>query len=1123
MSARASSAGPRPRRSTECCTKYPPRPKQPSGRTYQQEDAGGMRVCFGRQRSLVFPPSLWQPKPDAAAKPSTSLRREYVYGYNGSCRNSLHFISETEIVYPLACLVVVLDVTSNTQRFFEGHTNDVKCLAWNETKQLCISGQDDVKGAQGPKACIWSTETLASLDLPHPGDSRSVCACALGPDGNIAVTFTSEDTKSFYIWRGNFSRLVGRSGPLTPMYSCSSGRQTTHGIFMLDAGCTSSMLTFSTVGESHFKHWVLDLEQRNVKVNQKKGVFGKCPAARNPTGWAWHDQDGTACLVGDNGHIFWVTNHSATAAKRLAPGTGGLGCVARLPDGRWIAGSMEGSIYIGSVFPFKLEEEFHFSQLRGQDVQAFCSTSSARFNSVSVSGHMAVFGAANHALFLVDYLRRELLRVLQVSHSAEAWALDFHPSLSIMATGSAKGGVRFWNVAERTPAVGKVLRSEQNLSLWSLAFRPTDGSLLALGYDKGLLEVVGFPSLQPTFRERLSRASERISALRFSEDGQFLAAGCWDQEVYLLRVDAEAKVYLYRVLSGNSSSITALQFSGDSRFVMSNSKDCQVLHWSTKDGSLQSSHSVFRDTRWQKPWTCVVGWPVIGLWSDPKYDASDINSACQSWAPSENLLAFGDDYGCLKLVRFPCPFVNPGIKSSSWCPQSELVLHWRQLLAAARPVVFGCFRINKHRFGQVWQLRRKGDLRPAEQELLVVALATWNQSHAPSPYEEFKTDQYHVSWVPGIFLLCKGAFTVPGGYALHRFGCKTCLRAGSLLILAASLVYPWAPSLWLLAALHGLYGAAYDLSGLGPVIVFATTWFDSHAALAIALLTTAFSVSGMVFPPLFAALIARFGWRHASLAIPVVMALVVVPLCFQARDGPLRRHSQLPSEEDGSTRNFRWSLSQGAVWHLAFLSLYLMYVVIALINSLVMYLKTDVGMALELCGLYSSAVFQASIAGKLVMGTLMDGRFQSVAGLVGCLVLLLGTLLPLDIASGGQALTSNRVQLLAFAIIYGFGFGACYSMICAKPAKMFGRLSDFSKLQGFFMLFQVIGGFLGTLITGKLRAISGDYLLSFYVFIVMAVLTLCHYLALEVPRWTRGGADLTATESESSTFESHTS
>ena len=46
------------------------------------------------------------------------------------------------------------------------------------------------------------------------------------------------------------------------------------------------------------------------------------------------------------------------------------------------------------------------------------------------------------------------------------------------------------------------------------------------------------------------------------------------------------------------------------------------------------------------------------------------------------------------------------------------------------------------------------------------------------------------------------------------------------------------------------------------------------------------------------------------------------------------------------------------------------------------------------------------------MGTLMDGRFQSVAGLVGCLVLLLGTLLPLDIASGGQARTFDLKPIL---------------------------------------------------------------------------------------------------------------
>eukprot|EP00438_Fugacium_kawagutii_P018097 Skav224626 [mRNA] locus=scaffold2059:213968:217210:- [translate_table: standard] len=48
--------------------------------------------------------------------------------------------------------------------------------------------------------------------------------------------------------------------------------------------------------------------------------------------------------------------------------------------------------------------------------------------------------------------------------------------------------------------------------------------------DKGMLEVMHFPSLQPTFRERLSRAAERMSSLRFSPCGRYLAAGSWDQE-----------------------------------------------------------------------------------------------------------------------------------------------------------------------------------------------------------------------------------------------------------------------------------------------------------------------------------------------------------------------------------------------------------------------------------------------------------------------------------------------------------------------------------------------------------------------------------------------------------------
>eukprot|EP00913_Durusdinium_trenchii_P004790 g4450.t1 len=281
---------------------------------------------------------------------------------------------------------------------------------------------------------------------------------------------------------------------------------------------------------------------------------------------------------------------------------------------------------------------------------------------------------------------------------------------------------------------------------------------------------------------------------------------------------------------------------------------------------------------------------------------------------------------------------------------------------------------------------------------------------------------------------------MPGGYALYRYGCRTCLRAGAVVILISSVLYPLAPSLW-----------------------------------------------------------------QASLMCPILTALIVVPICFGVlHDGPLaqrptdRPFSSVEDEDTDSTAgrgtarrlDFWRSLRLGAVWHLAFMSLYQLYIIIALINTLTLCLKMDVHMDLQVSAMYSSIVFVTSIAGKLFMGAAMDSKFQGIAG-------MLRTLLPLDFSQAGGSLTRSHTQLLAFAMVYGMGFGGTYSLLSAKPAKLLGRMADFGKLQGFLMLFQVIGGFLGTLVTGKLRDLSGSYTWSFYVFIIMAFLACCHYAALE--------------------------
>merc|ERR1712085_37483 len=45
--------------------------------------------------------------------------------------------------------------------------------------------------------------------------------------------------------------------------------------------------------------------------------------------------------------------------------------------------------------------------------------------------------------------------------------------------------------------------------------------------------------------------------------------------------------------------------------------------------------------------------------------------------------------------------------------------------------------------------------------------------------------------------------------------------------------------------------------------------------------------------------------------------------------------------------------------------------------------------------------------------------------------------------------TSNHGQLLVFAIVYGLGYGACFSVLSSRPAKLFGHMPEFSKLNAF--------------------------------------------------------------------------
>ena len=241
-------------------------------------------------------------------------------------------------------------------------------------------------------------------------------------------------------------------------------------------------------------------------------------------------------------------------------------------------------------------------------------------------------------------------------HGGEVWGLACHPTENIVFTCGDDKLLRGWSTETKKPLPDKSLglpHPARSLS-WShdaltLVIGFLDGPKAASKFAPRQIPVwvVDYETMKVT--ATLDDAGEYVAAVAFSPDGAYLATGSWDQQV---RDDTVAQNYkLLWTLAGNSSSVEHLGWSADGDVLMSNSKDGQILYWEIATGARINKQALLRDVRWVQ-WQCVLGWPVMGIW-DPGYDQTDINAVCQSH--KGDALALGDDYGQVKLFRFPIP------------------------------------------------------------------------------------------------------------------------------------------------------------------------------------------------------------------------------------------------------------------------------------------------------------------------------------------------------------------------------------------------------------------------------------------------------------------------------------
>ncbi|MGH0138772.1 UNVERIFIED_CONTAM: hypothetical protein FKN15_015869 [Acipenser sinensis] len=128
----------------------------------------------GRPITMYIPSNIQNYEELRMEPPTERLELDWVYplvggyGYRGrDCRSNLYLLPSGEVVYFIACVVVLYHIDARTQRHYLKHTDCVRCLAVHPDQVRVATGQTSGVDKDGkplqPFVMIWDSGTLVTL------------------------------------------------------------------------------------------------------------------------------------------------------------------------------------------------------------------------------------------------------------------------------------------------------------------------------------------------------------------------------------------------------------------------------------------------------------------------------------------------------------------------------------------------------------------------------------------------------------------------------------------------------------------------------------------------------------------------------------------------------------------------------------------------------------------------------------------------------------------------------------------------------------------------------------------------------------------------------------------------
>ena len=279
-----------------------------------------------------------------------------------------------------------------------------------------------------------------------------------------------------------------------------------------------------------------------------------------------------------------------------------------------------------------------------------------------------------------------------------------------------------------------------------------------------------------------------------------------------------------------------------------------------------------------------------------------------------------------------------------------------------------------------------------------------------------------------------------------------------------------AQQIWQLVPALLLSGAGWSAMSGAALNIIVSPWFDRDRPKAISMAFNGASIGGLLFTPLWTALITHVGLASAGLAVAVVTVAVVCPLAWVA----LRRAPPAAASKAPPPLPRRALLGQPRFVTMSAAFALGLFVQIGLFAHLITRLEPAFGAAIAAMAI--SLATLCAVLGRTLMGWLLGDHDRRLAAAVNLLIQAAGTLL--------LAFGEGMAPLALGCVLFGLGVGNLTSLPPLIAQREF-RPSDVGTVVALITAINQAVFAFAPAIFGGLRDVTGAYV---GVFLAAAVL-----------------------------------